>query len=93
MTWCLVMMTTTQVSESTLSAKMVLAQHTIIQKIGHGYLNTNLRRKLKMEIIRKKLENGKTRSWVKRTPEEIEELKKKIEERKAKIEAKSKLTS
>lgn len=46
-----------------------------------------------MEIIRKKLENGKTRSWVKRTPEEIEELKKKIEERKAKIEAKSKLTS
>ena len=33
-----------------------------------------------MEIIREKLENGKTRAWVKRTPEEIEELKKKIEE-------------
>lgn len=32
-----------------------------------------------MEIIREKLENGKTRAWVKRTPEEIEELKK-IEE-------------
>ena len=30
-----------------------------------------------MEIIREKLENGKTRAWVKRTPEEIEELKKK----------------
>ena len=28
-----------------------------------------------MEIIREKLENGKTRAWVKRTPEEIEELK------------------
>ena len=25
-------------------------------------------------------DNGKTRAWVKRTPEEIEELKKKIEE-------------
>ena len=33
-----------------------------------------------MEIIREKLENGKTRSWVKRTPEEIAEIKKKIEE-------------
>ena len=33
-----------------------------------------------MEIIREKLENGKTRAWVKRTLEEIEELKKKIEE-------------
>ena len=40
-----------------------------------------------MEIIREKLENGKTRAWVKRTPEEIEELKKKIEEKKAEIEA------
>ena len=40
-----------------------------------------------MEIIREKLENGKTRAWVKRTPEEIEELKK-IEEKKAEIEAK-----
>ena len=39
-----------------------------------------------MEIIREKLENGKTRAWVKRTPEEIEELKKKIEELKKKIE-------
>ena len=38
-----------------------------------------------MEIIREKLENGKIRSWVKRTPEEIEEFKKKIEEQKAKI--------
>ena len=28
-----------------------------------------------MEIIREKLENGKTRAWIKRTPEEIEELK------------------
>ena len=37
-----------------------------------------------MEIIREKLENGKTRSWVKRTPEEIAELKKKIEEKKIK---------
>lgn len=45
-----------------------------------------------MEIIREKLENGKTKAWVKRTPEEIEEFKKKIEEQKAKIEAKSKLT-
>ena len=35
-----------------------------------------------MEIIREKLENGKIRAWVKRTPEEIEELKKKIEEQK-----------
>ena len=33
-----------------------------------------------MEIIREKLENGKTRAWVKRTPEEIAELKRKIEE-------------
>ena len=33
-----------------------------------------------MEIIREKLENGKTRDWVKRTPEEIEEIRKKIEE-------------
>ena len=41
-----------------------------------------------MEIIREKLENGKTRAWVKRTPEEITELKKKIEEMKAEIEAK-----
>ena len=41
-----------------------------------------------MEIIREKLENGKTRAWVKRTPEEIAELKKKIEEKKAEIEAK-----
>ena len=41
-----------------------------------------------MEIIREKLENGKTRVWVKRTPEEIEELKKKIKENKAEIEAK-----
>ena len=40
-----------------------------------------------MEIIREKLSNGKTRSWVKRTPEEIAELKKKIEEKKAEIEA------
>ena len=38
-----------------------------------------------MEIIREKLENGKTRAWVKRTPEEIEELKKKIKENKAKL--------
>ena len=37
-----------------------------------------------MEIIREKLENGKTRAWVKRTPEEIAELKKKIEEKKIK---------
>ena len=43
-----------------------------------------------MEIIREKLENGKTRAWVKRTPEEIEELKKKIEEIKAEIDAKIK---
>ena len=41
-----------------------------------------------MEIIREKLENGKTRAWVKRTPEEIEDLKKKIEEKRAEIEAK-----
>ena len=41
-----------------------------------------------MEIIREKLENGKTRAWVKRTPEEIAELKKKIEEMRAEIEAK-----
>ena len=45
-----------------------------------------------MEIIREKLENGKTRAWVKRPPEEIAELKKKIEEKieekKAEIEAK-----
>ena len=41
-----------------------------------------------MEIIREKLENGKTRAWVKRTPEEIAELKKKIEEMKAEIEDK-----
>ena len=41
-----------------------------------------------MEIIREKLENGQTRDWVKRTPEEIAELKKKIEEKKAEIEAK-----
>ena len=41
-----------------------------------------------MEIIREKLENGKTRAWVKRTPEEIAELKKKIEEKKAEIKAK-----
>ena len=40
-----------------------------------------------MEIIREKLPNGKTRSWVKRTPEEIAELKKKIGEKKAEIEA------
>lgn len=33
-----------------------------------------------MEIIREKLENGKTKAWVKRNQEEIEELKKKIEE-------------
>lgn len=46
-----------------------------------------------MEIIREKLPDGKIRAWVKRTPEEIEELKKKIEEQKAKIEVKSKLTS
>ena len=38
------------------------------------------------QIIREKLENGKTRAWIKRTPEEIEELKKKIEEKKAEIE-------
>ena len=37
-----------------------------------------------MEIIREKLENGNTRAWVKRTPEEIAELKKKIEEKKIK---------
>lgn len=37
-----------------------------------------------MEIIREKLENGKTKVWVKRTPEEIAELKKKIEEAKQK---------
>ena len=37
-----------------------------------------------MEIIREKLENGKTRAWVKHTPEEIEDLKKKIEEKKIK---------
>ena len=43
-----------------------------------------------MEIIREKLENGKTRAWVKRTPEEIEELKNKIEEIKAEIDAKRK---
>ena len=36
----------------------------------------------------KNQDNGKTRAWVKRTPEEIEELKKKIEEKKAEIEAK-----
>lgn len=41
-----------------------------------------------MEIIREKLENGKTKVWVKRTPEEIAELKKKIEEKKAEIETK-----
>ena len=41
-----------------------------------------------MEIIREKLENGKTRAWVKRTQEEIAELKKKIEEMRAEIEAK-----
>lgn len=44
-----------------------------------------------MEIIREKLENGKTRAWVKHTPEEIEGLKKKIEEiknlKKIRIEA------
>ena len=40
-----------------------------------------------MEIIHEKLPNGKTRAWVKRTPEEIAELKK-IEEKKAEIEAK-----
>ena len=51
----------------------------MIWKNIHGYLNIDLRRYLKMEIIREKLENGKTRAWVKRTPEEIEELKKKIE--------------
>ena len=38
-----------------------------------------------MEIIREKLENGKTRAWVKRTPKEIEELKKKIKEKKAEL--------
>ena len=38
-----------------------------------------------MEIIREKLENGKTRAWVKRTPEEIAELKKKIEEYKKQL--------
>lgn len=38
----------------------------------------------KMEIIREKLPNGKTKAWVKRTPEEIAELKKKIEETKRK---------
>ena len=41
-----------------------------------------------MEIIREKLENGKTRAWVKRTPEEIAELKNKIEQKKSEIEAK-----
>ena len=41
-----------------------------------------------MEIIREKLENGKTRAWVKHTPEEIAELKKKIEEKRAEIEDK-----
>lgn len=41
-----------------------------------------------MEIIREKMPNGKTKVWVKRTPEEIAELKKKIEEKKAEIEAK-----
>ena len=41
-----------------------------------------------MEIIHEKLPNGKTKAWVKRTPEEIAELKKKIEEKKAEIEAK-----
>ena len=38
-----------------------------------------------MEKIREKLENGKRRAWVKRTPEEIAELKKKIEEKKKQI--------
>ena len=38
-----------------------------------------------MEIIREKLENGKTRAWVKRTPEEMAELKKKIEEKRAEL--------
>ena len=37
-----------------------------------------------MEKIREKLENGKTRACVKRTPEEIAELKKKSEEKKIK---------
>ena len=38
--------------------------------------------------LKENQDNGKTRAWVKRTPEEIEELKKKIEEKKAEIEAK-----
>lgn len=92
MTVFLVMMMATLVSESALSAKMEMESLITAKRTSHGYLNTNPRRKLKMEIIREKLENGKIRAWVKRTPEEIEEFKKKIEEQKAKIEVKSKLT-
>ena len=61
----------------------------MIQENRHGYLNTDQWRWIEIEIIREKLENEKTRAWVKRTPEEIEELKKKIEEKKAEIEAKN----